>query len=217
MPGIRILLADDHRLFRQGLRQLLELENDFAVVGEAADGQQAVELAARLGPDVVLMDISMPILDGVKAAGKILDVSPKINVIILTMYRQDQYVLEAIKAGAKGYLLKDIDEQKLTGAIRRVSKGEVIFDPGMALMLLEEFKRIRYNPEPDYQKLTKGEMTVLKQVARGEDNRRIAQALDISESTVANRLSEIYHKLQVDNRTQAALFALRQGWAKIDL
>ncbi len=218
MPPIRVLIADDHRLFRQGLRQICEIVGEFEVVGEAKNGQEAVELAQRLQPDVILMDINMPVLDGVQATSFITENNPSARVVILTMYRQDSYVFEAIKAGARGYLLKDTDEQDLIDAVRAVHRGEALIEPSLATRLLDEFRRLS-QPGAEVESAempTQAEMDVLRLVARGADNRTIAQQLALSEKTVANRLSNIYQKLHVNNRTQAALFALRRGWATLD-
>ena len=141
MSLIRVLIADDHRIVRQGLRHVCELAGGFRVVGEAENGRQAVKLARQLQPDVILMDINMPVWDGVQATSLIVDENPSARVIILTMYRQDQYVFQAIKAGARGYLLKDIDEQDLVAAIRAVHRGEALIDPSLAVKLLDEFRR----------------------------------------------------------------------------
>ncbi len=217
MSPIRVLIADDHRLFRQGLRQICEGLGRLEVVGEAADGQEAVELARRLRPDVILMDINMPVLDGVQATSQIMEDNPAARVIILTMYKQNHYVFEAIKAGARGYLLKDIDEQELVDAVRAVHRGEALIDPGLAARLLDEFRRLSQAPAgAEVENLTPAEMEVLRLVAQGADNRAIARQLCLSERTVANRLSEIYDKLHVANRTQAALLALRRGWASLE-
>ncbi len=214
MSPIRVLIADDHRLFRQGLRQICETVGRLEVVGEAENGQEAVELALRLRPDVVLMDIRMPVLDGVEATRRITACAPSVRIIILTMYRQDQYVFEAIKAGARGYLLKDIDEQELVDAVRAVHRGEALIDPTLAARLLEEFRRLSQGAVEE--ELTPGEMEVLRLVAQGLDNKSIARELNLAERTVTNRLSEIYQKLHVASRTQAALVALRRGWASLD-
>lgn len=218
MTSIRVLLADDHRIMRQGLAHVCELAGGFTVVGEAEDGQQAVELAQKLQPDVILMDIHMPVLNGVQATGLIVEANPAARIIILTMYRQDRYVFEAIKAGARGYLLKDIDEQDLVDAIRAVHRGEALINPGMAARLLDEFRRLSQSAEPteDTEHLTPAEMEVLRLVAQGADNRAVADQLALSEHTVANRLSGIYEKLHVNSRTQAALHALRRGWATLE-
>ncbi len=216
MLPIRVLIADDHRLFRQGLRQICETLGQFEVVGEAENGQEAVELARRLKPDVVLMDIQMPVLDGVEATRLITADNPAVRVIILTMYKQDRYVFEAIKAGARGYLLKDVDEQEFVEAVRAVHRGEALINPALATRLLDEFRRLSQIAADETEPLTPGEMDVLRMVAQGADNKTIADQLAISEKTVANRLSEIYQKLHVASRTQAALVALRRGWARLD-
>jgi DNA-binding NarL/FixJ family response regulator len=218
MPTIRVLIADDHRIVRQGLRHVCELAGDLAVVGEAEDGQEAVKMARQLQPDVILMDINMPLLDGVQATQRVLETDLPTRVIILTMFRQDRYVFEAIKAGARGYLLKNVDEDDLVAAIRAVHRGDALINPGMAVKLLDEFRRLSQmdSDAEDMEGLTPGEMEVLRLVAQGIDNKAVAEQLALSERTVANRLSGIYEKLQVNNRTQAALVALRRGWATLE-
>lgn len=218
MAPIRILLADDHRLFRQGMRQICEVLGGFEVVGEAENGEEAVQLAQELHPDVILMDINMPLLDGVQATSLITENSLTTRVIILTMYRQDSYVFEAIKAGARGYLLKDADEQELVDVVRAVHRGEALIDSALASRVLDEFRRLSQLTAEDgeVESLTPGELDVLRLVAQGADNKAISEKLFLSESTVANRLSTIYQKLHVNNRTQAALVALRRGWAILD-
>jgi DNA-binding NarL/FixJ family response regulator len=215
---IRVLIADDHRIVRQGLRHVCELAGDLSVVGEAEDGQEAVQQARQLQPDVILMDINMPLLDGVQATRRVAEAGLSTRVIILTMFRQDRYVFEAIKAGARGYLLKDVDEGDLVEAIRAVHRGEALINPGMAVKLLDEFRRLSQidSDAEDREGLTPGEMDVLRLVAQGIDNKAVAEQLALSERTVANRLSSIYEKLQVNNRTQAALVALRRGWATLE-
>jgi DNA-binding NarL/FixJ family response regulator len=218
MARIRVLIADDHRIFRQGLRQICEALGNFDVVGEAENGRQALELAQQLRPDVILMDINMPVLDGVQASRLISESIPSARVVMLTMYRQDAYVFEAIKAGAQGYLLKDADEQELIDTVVAVHRGEALIDPGLASRVLEEFRRLSQLPggNAPIEDLTPAEMNVLCLVAEGADNKTIAERLSLSERTVANRLSTTYSKLQVNNRTQAALVALRRGWATLD-
>jgi len=218
MATIRILIADDHRLVRQGLRQICETKGGFAVIGEAENGRVAVDVATRLKPDVILMDIRMPEMDGVQATSFITEANPVAKVIILTMQREDQFIFDAIRAGARGYLLKDIDADTLLEAIRRVYHGEALIDPVMATKVLNEFRRLS-NPAAAHtavEQLTEGEMNVLRLVAQGLDNREIADRLILSESTIANRLRDIFQKLHVNNRTQAALYALRRGWASLD-
>lgn len=214
---IRLVIADDHRLFRQGLRQICETIGGFEVVGEAQNGHEAVALACELKPDVILMDINMPQLDGVQATSMIVERQPGTQVIVLTMYQQDQYVFNAVKAGARGYLLKDSDGQDVIEAVRAVCRGEALIDPIMATKLLQEFRRLsdKGASAGGVEALTEPEMQVLRLVAKGEDNKAIASQLCLSEKTIANRLLDIYQKLQVRNRTQAALIALRRGWAPL--
>jgi two-component system, NarL family, response regulator LiaR len=215
MPPVRILIADDHTLMRQGLRQLCEGMGGFTVVAEARNGAQAMELACAERPDVILMDIVMPDMDGVQAICQIIRDAPSSRVIALTMYREEQYMLDAIRAGARGYLLKTADARDLIAAIEAVHRGEYLIDPIIAARVLGEFHLALPNP-PHAEPLTESEMAVLRLVARGVENDRIAQTLNYSIYTVANRLRTIYEKLHVTNRTQAALYALRQGWATLD-
>jgi DNA-binding NarL/FixJ family response regulator len=216
MPPIRILIADDHTLVRQGLSQLCEGLGGFTVVAEAENGAQAVELARTTRPDVFLMDIVMPDMDGVQAIRQIMAETPTARIIALTMYRQEQYMLDAIRAGARGYLLKTVDARDLIAAIEAVHRGDYLIDPITAARVLSEFHLAVPPQVPQIEPLTKGEMAVLRLVAQGVDNQDIAQALGYSVYTVANRLRTIYEKLHVTNRTQAALYALRQGWAVLD-
>jgi DNA-binding NarL/FixJ family response regulator len=217
MSPIRVLIADDHRIVRQGLRHVCELAG-LSVVGTAKNGREAVNLARKLQPDVILMDINMPTLDGVQATSLIVEANPAARVIILTMYRQDRYVFQAIKAGARGYLLKDIDEEDLVHAIQAVHQGAALINPSLAVKLLDEFRRLSQQADEteDAENLTPGEMDVLRLVAQGADNKAAAGQLALSERTVANRLSSIYEKLHVNNRTQAALVALRRGWTTLE-
>jgi DNA-binding NarL/FixJ family response regulator len=214
---LRLLIADDHRLFRQGLRQICELKGGFTVVGEAENGREAVELAVQLKPDVVLMDIQMPEMDGVEATRQVTLQLPETRVIILTMYRQDNYVFEAIKAGARGYLLKDVDGEDLLEAIRAVQRGEALINTAMAARVLDEFRRESQSLEDSdkAETLNAAERDILVLLAQGLDNGTIARQLLLSEKTITNRLSDIYSKLHVNNRTQAALYALRRGWAHL--
>jgi len=205
-------------MVRQGLSQICEAEPDMQVVGQAADGRQAVLLARSLHPDIVVMDINMPGQDGVEATTVITAENPSIGVIILTMYRQDQYVFEAIKAGARAYLLKDADSEELLRAIRTVARGEALLDPSIAGKMIEEFKRLQEDAllAEGLTPLTDREQDILRLVAQGHDNQAIADQLYLSGKTVRNRLSIIFEKLHVNNRTQAALYALRRGLASLD-
>ncbi len=215
MPPIRILIADDHTLMRQGLRQLCEGLGGFTVIAEAKNGTEAVASAGTTQPDVILMDIVMPDMHGVEAIRQIMRETPAARIIALTMYRQEQYMLDAIRAGARGYLLKTVDAGELIAAIEAVHRGDYLIDPIIAAHVLSELHMLM--PElPRVEPLTESEMAVLRLVARGVENEHIAQALNYSVYTVANRLRTIYEKLHVTNRTQAALYALRQGWATLD-
>ena len=212
---IRVLIADDHTLVRQGLCQLCAGLGGFTVVAEAENGAQAVALARATQPDVILMDIVMPDPDGVQAIRHILRETPAAHIIALTMYRQEAYMLDAIRAGARGYLLKTVDAAELIAAIEAVHRGEYLIDPIIAARVLSEL-HLPVPQAPPVEPLTESEMAVLRLVAQGVDNQDIAGALDYSVYTVANRLRTIYQKLHVTNRTQAALYALRQGWATLD-
>lgn len=206
MPPIRILLADDHRMFRQGLRELLERRSSFEVVGEASTGREVLARAAELKPDVVLLDIQMPELDGVAAARQLAQAHPEIKVIMLTMYRQDQHLFEAIKAGARAYLLKDADADELVDVIERVHRGEAALDPGVTLRVFDEFRRI--SAEQDAEQLTEREREILQHLSSGKSNKAIAQALSISHDTVKLHVRHILSKLGLNSRVEAAVFAV---------
>lgn len=218
MASIRLLLADDHNLFRQGLAQICIQQGGFEIVGEAADGATAVRLAAELQPDVILIDINMPHLNGIQATTQIIAANPEARVIILTMYRQEEYIFEAIKAGAKGYLLKNAEAKELVAGVRHVYSGEALLDLHLMGRVMNEFRRLVQVVEPmeDSQRLDEGEMALLRLVAEGLDNKEMGRQLHLSPQTVANRMRQIYRKLGVGNRTQAALYAVRQGWVHLD-
>jgi len=213
MSRIRILLADDHALFRGGVASLLAAGPDFEVVGEAADGRQAVEMARALMPDVILMDISMPVMDGLEATRLIKAEMPYVKIVILTATDGERSLFEAVKSGAQGYLLKNIDPKALYGTLRGVVQGEAPVSRTMAARLLEESTRQarQAGPAEPAPELTAREKEVLEQVTLGKSNKEIAQALAIAENTVKNHLKNILEKLHLENRVQAATFALRQG------
>lgn len=213
MSKIRVMLADDHSLFREGIRSLLEDQEDVEIVGEAEDGLEAIRLVSELNPSVVLMDINMPVVDGVEATRTILQNNNSVGIIILTMYPQDEYVFQALKAGAKAYLLKDTRSKKLLEVIRTVHRGQAVIDADMTARLLDEFRRMasKDQAEPKYQTLTDQEKKILSLVAAGASNKDIAGDLNLSERTIKNYLSIIFQKLQVNNRTEAAIRAMRDG------
>lgn len=211
---IRILIVDDHTLMRQGLHEICTGAG-LTVVAEARNGADAVALRRTTAPDVILMDLAMPEVDGVAAIRQIVAEAPTSRIIALTMYREEPYMLAAIRAGARAYLLKTVEAHELIAAIQAVHRGEYLIDPIVAARVLGEF-HVAPPAIPPFQALLEKEIEVLRLVAQGLDNRDIAKALHWSVHTVSNRLRVIFEKLHVDNRTQAALYALRQGWATLD-
>lgn len=212
MSDIRVLIAEDQTLLREGLRTILDLEDGFAVAGLAADGQDAVDRALALRPDIVLMDVQMPRLDGVRATALISAGLPAARVIILTTFDYDEYVFDGIKAGARGYLLKDTPADELLAAIRRVHAGESIIQPSVASRLIAEFSRRQGEPQqPEYEPISERERDVLRLLADGQSNRAIAARLALAEGTVKNYVSTILDKLHAANRTHAARLAREQG------
>ncbi|HLH63950.1 MAG TPA: response regulator transcription factor [Ktedonobacteraceae bacterium] len=210
---ISVLLVDDHALMREGLRQLLALEHDMKIAGEAVDGYDALRKIRRLRPDVVLMDISMPVVDGLAVTRQITQEIPSPAVIILTMHRQQQQMLQAMKNGARGYLLKSVSSQELAEAIRKVRDGSIYIEPELAGAIVHDYRRLS-NAMPgnsSITELTEKELEIIRYVAAGMSNREIADSLAYSEKTVKNYLSIIFQKLGIRDRTQAAIFALRQG------
>ena len=212
---IRILVTDDHAIIRKGIRAMLEIVPDMEVVGEAADGQTGVAQAVALRPDVILMDLVMPEMDGIEAIRQIKVQQPEARILVLTSFAGDDKVFPAIKAGALGYHLKDSDPEELVQAIRQVHRGEASLHPMIARKLLQELARpLEQPPTPD--PLTQRELEVLRLVAQGLDNQEIADRLVISEATVRTHVSNILSKLHLASRTQAALYALREGLASLD-
>ncbi len=214
MSKIRILLADDHAVVRQGTRQLLEREADLEVVAEAGDGIEAVQLARAQAPDVVVMDIAMPRLNGIEATRQIKAIHPRISILALSAYDDDQYIFALLEAGAAGYLLKNVSADELIRAIRAVAAGEAVLHPAIARRVIH-----RFAPSPPAQpaadaldQLTERELEVLQLAARGLRNQEIALELSLSVRTVQTHLSNIFSKMRVGSRTEAVLEALRRGW-----
>ena len=212
---IRVLIADDHALVREGTRELLARETDLEVVGEAADGAEAIELAGRLLPDVVVIDIGMPGINGVEATARIKAEHPEIGVLVLTVQDDEQYVYAILEAGAAGYLLKDIHGSQLVEAVRSVRAGEGVLHPAIAKKILGRFRRSDGSVE-EVRSLTDRELDVLRLAARGKSNKEIARELDLSARTVQVHLGRIFKKLRVASRTEAVIHGLRRGWFRLE-
>jgi NarL family two-component system response regulator LiaR len=208
--SVRVMIVDDHAIVRKGIRALLSEAGGFEVVGEASNGQEAVLRAQESSPDVILMDILMPGMDGIEATRLITSRQPKTRILVLTSFAADNKVFPAIKAGALGYLLKDSSPEELVRAIRQVHRGEPSLHPTIARKLLQEIARpAELQPAPEA--LTDREMTVLRLIAQGLSNQEIADRISVSEPTVRTHVSRILGKLHVASRTQAALYAVREG------
>lgn len=223
---INIVLIDDHKLFREGIKKILDFETDFCIVAEGDDGSEAVELVREHQPDIVLMDINMPEMNGVEATTKLIDQFPDVHVIILSIHDDESYVSHALKTGARGYLLKEMDSDSLIEAIRVVHDGGSYLHPKVTHNLVQEFRRLArekdsFVPEHriEYKKplhiLTKRECQVLQLMAEGNSNRAISDKLYISEKTVKNHVSNILQKMKVKDRTQAVVKAIRNGWVEV--
>jgi DNA-binding NarL/FixJ family response regulator len=210
----RVLIADDQTLFRSGLARLLDGDDRVSVVGQAADGLEAVKLAASLKPDVVLMDIKMPNLDGIEATRRIVSESPKSKVLMLTTFDADNHVIQALKAGASGYVLKDSEASAIVSSILAVVAGERVMASAVANRVLEMLTGAT-SPKEFYDGLTAREVEILKMLATGMANKQIAYKLGISEKTVRNHVSNMYEKLNIYDRAQAVLYAVRKGLVEI--
>ena len=209
---MKILLCDDQAVIRDGLEMLLNLEKDFQVIGAAQDGAEAVELAAQKQPDLILMDLKMPIMNGIEATRQIRAKFPNIKILVLTTYDDDEWVFDAIRAGASGYLLKDTSRQKILEAIRGTMDGKSFVDPAIAGKLLNQVASRQTQPASILtDKLTERELDVLRLIAKGINNGEIAAQLHLSEGTVRNHVSAILEKLSVSDRTQAAVIAIQHG------
>ncbi len=213
---ISVLLVDDHSMVRLGLKAYFSTLPDIEVVGEAATGAEAVTLAQRLAPDVVLMDLIMPGIDGVAATRAVKKASPRTQVIVLTSYHDDEHIFPAIRAGALSYVLKDIDPDELAEAVRRAQAGEAVLHPRVAARLVQELAGARSEGVNPFQELTERELEVLRLVAVGQNNRAIAETLVIGEKTVKSHISNILNKLHLVDRTQAAVFAWQAGIVRRD-
>jgi NarL family two-component system response regulator LiaR len=218
MGKISIIIADDHALVREGTRERLEREEDFEVVGEAADGEEAVRLVKQLKPNVAIIDVAMPNLNGIEAAKQIKKTQPSTAVLVLSAYDDDQYIYAALEVGADGYLLKNVHGHQLVDAIRDVYAGEVVLDPHVARKVVQWFSSLsRGSPVEgagDY--LTERELEVLKLAAKGMSNKEIATELALSVRTVQSHLGHIFTKLGVSSRTEAVLRALKEGWISLE-
>ncbi|BAU26546.1 LuxR family two component transcriptional regulator [Aneurinibacillus soli] len=233
--NISILLVDDHKLFREGVKRILEMEEHFTIVGEASDGEEACEMAANLQADVILMDINMPKMTGVQATQRIKERAPESRIIILSIHDDENYVYKSLRSGAAGYLLKEMDSDALIEAINAVANGESYVHPKVTGKLITEFRRLSTiehsheenvllsdisdlggsEKESNILALTPREREVLQLMAEGKSNRVIGEELFISEKTVKNHVSSILQKLDVQDRTQAVVMSIKNGWVKL--
>jgi NarL family two-component system response regulator LiaR len=210
MKPIRVIVADDHPVVREGIAMMLAPKDDIEVVGEAKDGFEAINLYLELKPDIVIMDLIMPRMDGLESIKRLHEINPDVNILVLTSFSDEEKVLTAIKAGAKGYVLKESDPEELIAAIRKVNQKEMWLYPGMADKVVTRL----FNPgkeEPAHEELTQREIEVLKKIAEGLSNQEIAEALNVEEGTVRLHVNHILSKLNLSNRTQAALYALKEN------
>jgi NarL family two-component system response regulator LiaR len=209
--AITVMIVDDHEMVRQGASSYLEAQPDIVVVAQAGSGEEAIKLARELIPDVVLMDLVMPGMDGVDATRKIKDTTPRTQIIILTSFHQDEFIFPALQAGAISYLLKDVKASELVEAIRRAARGEATLHPRIAARVIKTFRSLDAEEATPFTTLTEREMEVLKLIARGYSNERIAEQLVISMGTVKGHVSNILNKLHLVDRTQAAAYAWQEG------
>ncbi len=208
---ISLLITDDHAIVRHGIRAFLEVQPDFIVIGEASSGEAAVQMAAELVPDVVLIDLVMPGIGGVEATRQVKQVSPHSQIIVLTSYHEDEYIFPALRAGALSYVLKDIDPDELADTVRKAARGESVLHPRVASRVVQELRGTRKDTPNPFTDLSDRELEVLRLIADGHTNAEIASRLILSEKTVKNHVSNILSKLHMLDRTQAAAFAWHQG------
>jgi DNA-binding NarL/FixJ family response regulator len=212
MESIHVLIADDHSLYREGVRKMLSVSPDIEIVGEATNGDEAVAQALALQPDVILMDLKMPGVNGIEATRRILYASPRIGVLVLTMFETDETVFAAMRAGARGYLLKDVDQEDVIRAVKAVSRGDAIFSPAIAERLIHYFAALKpATADQAFPELTDREREILHLIAQGHKNSEIAERLLLSIKTVQNHVSNIFSKLQVADRAQAIIRARDAG------
>ena len=217
MAKIRIVLADDHVILRQGTRQLLEHEPDMEVVGEASDGAEAVQLVSKLKPDIVIIDVAMPGMNGIEATKKIKEILPGTKILVLTGYDYDEYIFSLLEIGAAGYLLKDVSGDDLVGAVRAVYQGEPVLHPTVMRKLMNRFKTpTSRQTETPIDVLSEREMEVLKLAVSGKSNKDIAETLNISLRTVQAHMRSIFNKLGVGSRSEAIVSGLKKGWFNLD-
>jgi DNA-binding NarL/FixJ family response regulator len=218
LKKIKILIADDHAFVREGTRRILEQEPDLEVVAEAGDGEEAVRLASDLKPDVAIIDVAMPKLDGIEATRRIKALCPAVAVLVLSAYDDDQFVFGLLEAGAAGYLLKSVRGHEIVDAIRAVDAGESVLHPSVARKVLNRFASVssRAQRKKPLELLTDREMEVLKLVTKGLSNKDIADGLSLSVRTVQGHLANIFNKLGVSSRTEAVVHALKEGWVTLD-
>jgi DNA-binding NarL/FixJ family response regulator len=215
MDAVNILIVDDHTLFRTGIRKMLEAESDMRVVGEAATGREALEQSRQLMPDVILMDVKMPDMDGIEATRRLCREMPHVGVIFCTMFEDDEFVFAGLQAGGRGYILKDADPETMLRAIRAVAHGESLLGSTIAQKVMRQFSAVPDRQMALVDDLTPRELEVLTLIAEGLPNKEIAQELTISEKTVKNHINNIFSKLHVYDRSQAMLYAIRQGLVKV--
>lgn len=212
MENISVILADDHVLVRKGLKKILEMEKDIKVIGEASDGVEAIQKVKEKSPDVLLLDINMPRLNGVKVTKILNEEKVDTNIVILTIYDDREYLIELIKLGIKGYILKDIEPEGLIAAVRSAKRGETYIQPSLSGALVNEYNRVTQPNNGDFRKpLTAREKEVVSYIVKGMSNYEIAESLGISEKTVKNHVSNILRKLKLADRTQVAVFAIKNG------
>ncbi len=224
MSKTSVILVDDHPLFRQGLRRVLEADEQLEVIMEIADGEEALRMIKQLMPDVVIMDINLPNMNGLQVTRELKQAAPEIAVIMLTAYHDDEQIFHAIRAGAAAYFPKDVTPRRLVESVRQVSEGNYVVDdevldkPEVATWLIQQFDKVAYvdgSPNDMFAPLSPREMEILQHIAKGQSNKEVAYELGISRQTVKNHMTSILRKLAVNDRTQAALYAVKRGWIRL--